>query len=292
MMMCCGVVAMGSDMGSDLLGLPVAVPRVDWIGGSETPAGAVDGSVTLGDVLDPFFGEGAPSLRLRTKDGDDVATTVALGTAGEFLEKLVTDGFSAVFKIEELRDVSAFSFILGDVADEFVNRWTAHLYVSANGGAALRNHSDVTDIAVFQLLGHKEWLRCPGGDHLTSKDIVAKLPKCSTYSPSEMAVLQTEADCTTAVLNPGDVIFVPRKMVHSARALDGLSVHLTIGIPTRRFDDDERHLTTVFGDSCGYGAPENSATTCTSQDHGLSAAVRIFLSETNIPAGPVPGGNI
>lgn len=37
---------------------------------------------------------------------------------------------------------------------------TVHLYMSAPETAALNNHTDVTDIAVLQLDGAKEWLLC------------------------------------------------------------------------------------------------------------------------------------
>ena len=55
--------------------------------------------------------------------------------------------------------------------------------------------------------------------------LAAKLPKCSTYSEEEMATL----DCERVITPPGDVLYLPRRTVHSARAVEGFSVHLTIG---------------------------------------------------------------
>ena len=41
-----------------------------------------------------------------------------------------------------------------------LNDMTAHVYVSNQGASALKNHTDVTEILVLQLLGRKEWLYC------------------------------------------------------------------------------------------------------------------------------------
>ena len=41
-----------------------------------------------------------------------------------------------------------------------LNDMTAHVYVSNQGASALKNHTDVTEILVLQLVGRKEWLYC------------------------------------------------------------------------------------------------------------------------------------
>ena len=103
------------------------------------------------------------------------------------------------------------------------NGATAHVYISSEGASALTNHTDVTEILVVQLLGRKEWLHCrekPSG----ALPFVAsgKLDKCTTYGADEMAALECER-LTTA---PGDELFLPRRTVHSARAVrGGYSVH-------------------------------------------------------------------
>lgn len=111
---------------------------------------------------------------------------------------------------------------------------TAHVYLSAPGMAALDNHTDTTDIVVLQLDGAKEWTLCtaaasigteflPQDDH---EDFDKKLNSCSTYHSGEMEALT----CERTILHPGDVLFLPRRVVHSARALqETFSAHLTIG---------------------------------------------------------------
>lgn len=111
---------------------------------------------------------------------------------------------------------------------------TIHLYISAPGLAALDNHTDTTDIVVLQLDGEKEWLLCQdpfvGHDNLglRSKETAFnhKLGSCSTYNYVEV----DELDCERTVLYPGDALFLPRRIVHSARApLHTFSAHLTFG---------------------------------------------------------------
>lgn len=120
------------------------------------------------------------------------------------------------------------------------NGGTAHLYMSSPGSAALNNHTDTTNIVVLQLEGAKEWLLCTDtndDDESVAEPSFAlrsnpasqfsrKLDSCSTYGSVEMDLL----DCKSTILYPGDVLYLPRRVVHSARALSGsYSAHLTFG---------------------------------------------------------------
>lgn len=112
---------------------------------------------------------------------------------------------------------------------------TIHLYLSSPGVAALDNHTDVTDIVVLQLDGEKEWLLCKEKmlednslERKRNKDIsfMNKLDSCSSYKDDEIE----QMDCEHTVLRPGDALFLPRRVVHSARAtLEAYSAHLTFG---------------------------------------------------------------
>lgn len=120
---------------------------------------------------------------------------------------------------------------------------SVHLYLSAPGTAALANHTDITDIAVLQLDGAKEWFLCTAAKQKEQdNDMIQptsspwpfttlfseKLKSCATYSEKEMDSSLLECEKTT--LYPGDVLFLPRRVVHSARALpDMYSAHLTFG---------------------------------------------------------------
>lgn len=122
---------------------------------------------------------------------------------------------------------------------------TVHLYMSAPGTAALDNHTDVTDIVVLQLDGAKEWLLCTEKEEETTTPDnnipSAKLDGCSTYETIEMDTL----DCESTTLYPGDVLYLPRRVVHSAQALSSTySAHLTIGY--KHTADDSAMCSTFF----------------------------------------------
>lgn len=104
---------------------------------------------------------------------------------------------------------------------------TAHVYVSAPGAAALGNHTDLTDILVLQIGGTKEWSVCPPLP--VEHPSFPKLETCASYDGEEMATIER---CETLVLEPGDLLFIPRRSVHSARALEDASTHVTLGLAT------------------------------------------------------------
>lgn len=201
-------------------------------------------------------------------------------TGVDFLASLNEEGVSAVLRIELLDNIRAFEPMLGDAVDD-VERgaWTAHIYASPPGMSALKNHSDVKDIAVFQLAGQKNWLRC-ASDKIKSKPIRAKLGQCRTYDVNEMNIILEEAgtfnDCFVDSLRPGDIIKVPRGMVHSATASDLPSLHLTVAVDNqrRRLTDFENGCTAAgFTDSCYCAESANATFQCgREEDAGTGAA--------------------
>lgn len=149
---------------------------------------------------------------------------------------------------------------------------TIHLYVSAPEMAALDNHTDTTDIVVLQLEGEKEWILCTEKeDSMDSEDPVIrtevatfdkKLNSCSTYEEFEIDQL----DCKRTVLKPGDALFLPRRIVHSARASsDSFSAHLTFGFNEKDMCQDyplapSRQLDDCSCDSCCCGGCDRGCT--------------------------------
>ncbi|CAJ1933696.1 unnamed protein product [Cylindrotheca closterium] len=110
------------------------------------------------------------------------------------------------------------------------NGGTIHLYLSKPESSALANHTDVTDIFVLQLSGAKEWILCdadaPQFAHKLDRNLRGKLDLCTTYNAAEMDSLR----CERTILYPGDALYLPKHVVHSAQATpDGLSAHLTFG---------------------------------------------------------------
>jgi len=96
----------------------------------------------------------------------------------------------------------------------------ANAYLTPPGAAGLAAHHDTHDVFVLQCAGTKHWVvRRPSFD--------TPLPRHTTTDHA-LAALQPilfEADLT-----PGDVLYLPRGVVHSAAAQQGVSLHLTLGI--------------------------------------------------------------
>ena len=103
------------------------------------------------------------------------------------------------------------------------NEGTIHLYASSRGASALANHTDVTDIFVLQLDGVKDCAKNMCLNKTTASTM--------TNSTAVQAYDETEINgmiCQEITLYPGDALYLPRRVVHSARASqEQASVHLT-----------------------------------------------------------------
>jgi JmjC domain len=91
-------------------------------------------------------------------------------------------------------------------------------YITPPGSQGLAVHEDSHDVLVLQAFGTKHWevwdTRSPG----------------STLTPAEVAADGPPA--ISAELQPGDVMYMPRRTPHAARTQETLSGHLTVGIPS------------------------------------------------------------
>jgi hypothetical protein len=152
---------------------------------------------------------------------------------------------SAIFRVEHLqgKGYNQAVDLIHDVAPPQVTEpeGTMHLYISSPNMAALDNHTDITDIYVLQLDGAKEWLICEESQFV-NENIRSKLDLCTTYNHMEMDSM----DCKRFTLYPGDGFFLPRRVVHSARAADeALSAHLTFGFSNNIcYEEDYVHVAT------------------------------------------------
>jgi len=139
---------------------------------------------------------------------------------------------SGILRIEHLQDTDR-DKVKRVVNEGIENRvledeGTIHVYLSRPNSAALPNHTDTTDIFVLQLDGAKEWTLCedPVTFYEKKSNLRNKLDKCSTYDHVEMSGLV----CHRETLYPGDALYLPKRVVHSARpTAEGVSVHLTFG---------------------------------------------------------------
>lgn len=104
-------------------------------------------------------------------------------------------------------------------------------YVTPASSRGFDPHYDVHDVFVIQIAGEKHW---------TIHEPVHVDPlRDQPWSGHRSAVAERAAG-TPAIdetLRPGDVLYLPRGWIHSATALGGTSIHLTVGMAAvTRFD--------------------------------------------------------
>lgn len=100
----------------------------------------------------------------------------------------------------------------------------ANAYVTPPQNRGFDDHYDVHDVFVLQIEGTKRWLiREP-----VHPDPLRDQPW--TDRRSAVAEAAKSEPCIDTVLEPGDVLYLPRGWLHAAQAQGEVSIHLTLGI--------------------------------------------------------------
>jgi lysine-specific demethylase/histidyl-hydroxylase NO66 len=113
----------------------------------------------------------------------------------------------------------------------------ANAYITPPGSRGLGVHYDTHDVFVLQLAGRKAWEILPP----VLPDPLPSQPWAPDRGEAGDPIL-------TAELAAGDCLYVPRGFLHSARAQDDMSAHLTIGVNTRTGHDVVRLLAAATAD--------------------------------------------
>lgn len=112
----------------------------------------------------------------------------------------------------------------GGLAAELGHPVQANAYITPPQNQGFSNHYDVHDVFVLQIAGEKEW---------TIHAPVHPAPlRDQPWTDRRAAVEQraSEPPLIQTVLRPGDCLYLPRGFLHAARALGGVSSHLTLGV--------------------------------------------------------------
>lgn len=132
-----------------------------------------------------------------------------------------------------VRDVDRFDMRLGQFASEVRRHFAAqsqvNVYVTPPTKAGFPPHFDITDVFIVQCLGRKEWRVFH--DYAGRID----LPLVDTnWDPDRFRPSGTPDSIT---LSAGDVLYLPRGLMHQASCTDRASMHLTISIAPLTFAD-------------------------------------------------------
>ncbi|TCM49451.1 cupin domain-containing protein [Kribbella sp. VKM Ac-2568] len=100
-------------------------------------------------------------------------------------------------------------------------------YITPAESQGFSAHYDVHDVFVLQVAGEKHWTV----HEPVHVDPLRNQP-WTDHSSAVAAAARDKAPVIDAVLRPGDALYVPRGFLHSAKALGGVSAHLTVGLHT------------------------------------------------------------
>ncbi|MEZ0339324.1 cupin domain-containing protein [Mycobacterium sp. pV006] len=182
----------------------------------------------------------APFIRL-ARDGSVLSRDCYLGPAGFGAE--VTDQVDSAKVLAQF--AAGASIVLQglhrlwppmidfvrSMVDDLGHPVQANAYITPPSHRGFEPHYDVHDVFVLQTAGHKHWT-------VHAPVHVDPLPS-QPWTDHRDAVARRAADdpVIDTVLSPGDALYLPRGWVHSARALDTVSIHLTVGVsPTTPLD--------------------------------------------------------
>lgn len=113
-----------------------------------------------------------------------------------------------------------------DLADDLGHPVQVNAYVTPPKNQGFADHYDVHDVFVLQIAGEKQWRIRPPVLEAPLRDQPWEQRRASVEQAATAEPLIEET------LQPGDCLYLPRGYLHSATALGGTSIHLTIGVHT------------------------------------------------------------
>lgn len=99
-------------------------------------------------------------------------------------------------------------------------------YITPRTAQGLLPHHDDHDVLILQVHGRKEWYEYENNGDLP-------VPQKSWMTMNAQALSRERAKAVqsgSVVLEPGDVLYIPRGSMHAARTLDDVSLHITIAV--------------------------------------------------------------
>ena len=141
------------------------------------------------------------------------------------VNQLFADGATVILSglHERLPRLAAFCRALEAV---FSARVQTNIYMTQAQSQGFRAHYDDHDVLVLQVAGTKEW---------RFYDTPVELPLTSqAFDPSQV---QVGPETERFVLQPGDMLYVPRGLAHDAVATGEPSLHITTGLMCRTWAD-------------------------------------------------------
>jgi bifunctional lysine-specific demethylase and histidyl-hydroxylase NO66 len=185
------------------------------------------------DVLLSRRGLRTPFLRM-TRDGNVIPSaryTRSGGAGAEISDQVADDKVLAEFSagatlvLQGLhRTWEPIQIFAVALTEQLGHPAQVNAYVTPPLSQGLTPHYDVHDVFLLQFAGRKHWR--------VHQPVLASPLREQTWQKRQAAVVARarESPLFDIILEPGDVLYLPRGYIHAATSLDEISGHLTIGI--------------------------------------------------------------
>lgn len=120
---------------------------------------------------------------------------------------------------KQIASSQAFAAAVGSV---FHGQTTINAYLTPGGQNGFPPHFDNTDVFVIQIIGSKHWTLFEHYSHQMPLPLGDVAWDPERYQPDDSG--------TSLVMNPGDVLYIPRGGMHTAGCTEDFSLHLTVSL--------------------------------------------------------------
>lgn len=137
-----------------------------------------------------------------------------------------SDGATIIMPQLHLR-LAALADLCRGLELEFSSRFQTNIYLTPGGNSqGFKPHFDNHDVLVLQVTGTKSW---------KIYDTPEVLPhRGHTFDPERYPAGPITQEF---VLNAGDMLYIPRGVMHDAASTDQLSLHITVGVMSKSWTD-------------------------------------------------------
>jgi len=162
-----------------------------------------------------------PNARMAHKDADLEADDLVIKGTKTIDVSRVIEKFSegATLILSQLQEKSSLKILCNDLSKDFGQRFQTNIYYTPkNGRQGFKIHHDTHDVFILQIAGSKKWSIYESPIQLAIKD---QEFKPDTHIPGKLIDEFT--------MNQGDMLYIPRGLMHAAKTTDQKSIHITTG---------------------------------------------------------------
>src|SRR6476661_9575784 len=163
-----------------------------------------------------------PDVRMVNSRKDDIKSEEYTGQSSRIrVEKVLSyfaEGATVIFSM--LHDyLPSLGLFIDSLASELQQRFQTNIYLTPPNAQGFKVHFDTHDVFILQTEGSKVWKLY---DTPIALPLKSQEYKAESFEPGEMT-----AEIT---LRKGDMLYIPRGLMHEAVATDECSMHITTGL--------------------------------------------------------------